>query len=109
MPKPLQKLLCTIIASVVAVGPAAAGPLEDATAAYERNDDATAVRIIQPLADQGDVKAQRLLGLVYTWGLKNYPEAVKWLRKAADQADGEAQVELAYRYFHGGGRAAELC
>ena len=42
------------------VVPVAAGPLEDATAAYERGDYATALQIIRPLADQGHAEAQYL-------------------------------------------------
>jgi len=41
--------------------PVAAGPLEDAKA-YDRGDYATALRLIRPLADQGDAAAQYLLG-----------------------------------------------
>ena len=39
--------------------PVVAGPLEDADAAIKRRDYATAVRLIRPLAEQGDANAQR--------------------------------------------------
>ena len=38
--------------------PVAAGPLEDANAAYDRGDFATALRLFRPLADQGVASAQ---------------------------------------------------
>ena len=38
--------------------PVAAGPLEDANAAYYRGDYATALRLLRPLADQGDAIAR---------------------------------------------------
>ena len=46
----------------------AAGPLEDANAAYNRGDYATALRLLRPLADQGDASAQYNLGVMYDNG-----------------------------------------
>jgi len=64
----LQHALCTILifsfADIVA-----AGPLEDADAAVKKRDYATAVRIIRPLAEQGDARAQYTLGVFYDNGL----------------------------------------
>ena len=57
-------------------------------------------------AEQGDVKAQFRLGVMYADGKgvpKNYVEAAKWFRKAADQGDVEAQHELGYMYNEGKG------
>ena len=45
-----------------------AGPLEDARAAYVKQDYATALRLFRPLADQGDADAQSMLGLMYDNG-----------------------------------------
>jgi hypothetical protein len=39
---------------VCAAGPAAAGPFEDATAAFYNGDYATTMRLVRPLAEQGD-------------------------------------------------------
>src|SRR6478736_5827970 len=41
-----------MLAAAAAAGNA--GPLEDAKAAHERGDDETAVRLIRPLAEQGN-------------------------------------------------------
>jgi TPR repeat protein len=52
-------------------GSVAAGPAEDvaaAVAAHKRGDYATALRLIRPLADQGDADAQNILGLMYAQG-----------------------------------------
>jgi hypothetical protein len=46
--------LTTIILVLCFAGPAATGPLEDATAAYDRGDYAIALRLIRALAEQGD-------------------------------------------------------
>ena len=44
------------------------GPLEDAAAAYQRGNYATALRLWRPLAEQGDAEAQSNLGLMSAEG-----------------------------------------
>ena len=49
------------------------------------------------IAEQGDAKAQHLLGLMYNEGKgvpQDYKEAVKWWRVAAEQGDEYAQRNL---------------
>ena len=85
-------------------GVAAAGPLEDAQAAYLRGDYASAMRLWRPLADQRNAGAQNNLGTVYGHGqgvARDYAEAVKWYRKAADQGLVEAQYNLGMMYYNG--------
>jgi uncharacterized protein len=48
--------------------PATAGPFEDAQAAHARNDHATALLLLKPLAEEGHVEAQKLLGYMYEIG-----------------------------------------
>jgi len=86
--------------------PASAGPYEDGLVAYSRKDFATAVRLIRPLAEQGDADAQTSLGIVYNNGQglhHDYAEAVKWFRKAAEQGHVGAQVNLSFMYEKGNG------
>jgi TPR repeat protein len=45
--------------------PVAAGPFEDAGAAYDKGDYATALRLWRPMAEQGNAAAQFNLGQVY--------------------------------------------
>jgi TPR repeat protein len=56
-----------MVASLLSIngGIVAAGPLEDAGAAYQRGDYPTALRLIRPLAEQGNAVAQFNLGLMY--------------------------------------------
>jgi len=61
-------LLGVIIFAIAAVNSAAAGSYEEAIAAYERADYATAMRLLRPLAEQGNADAQDQLGLMYKWG-----------------------------------------
>ena len=87
-------------------GTAMAGPLEDATAAYQRGDYATALQIWRPLAEQGNADAQADLGWMYAQGQgapQDYAQAVVWLRKAADQGNSFAQNNLGVMYELGQG------
>ena len=82
------------------------GDLEDAYAAYERGDYAAAYRLIKPLAEQGNAKAQFNLGLMYKEGEgvpQDYTETMKWYRKAAEQDLADAQYFLGAMYGKGQG------
>ena len=61
--------VAAIILALSVAAPAAAGPLDDAEAAIKRRDYATAVRLVRPLAEQGDANAQYNLGVFYDNGL----------------------------------------
>ncbi len=87
-------------------GTAVAGPFEDAVSARERGDYATALREFRVLAEQGYVKAQHNLGLMYNNGEgvpQDNAEAVKWYRKAAEQGYSVAQYTLGFLYGRGVG------
>jgi TPR repeat protein len=109
----LQVLSGALIGAFVAAGLAvsvAAGPLEDATTAYERGDYATALPLLRPLADQGDANAQVYLGIMYRTGrgvTRNKAEAAKWFHKAADQGLARAQSSLGNMYEFGDGVAQD--
>jgi TPR repeat protein len=65
-----------------------AGPLEDADAAIKRRDYATAMRLIRPLAEQGNANAQYKLGVFYDNGLgvpQDKVSAYMWLNLSASQ------------------------
>jgi TPR repeat protein len=66
-----QRIKAFLAAGVLALalfGSAMAGPLEDGEAAYHRGDYAEAMRLLRPLAEQGDANAQSQLGAMYTFG-----------------------------------------
>jgi hypothetical protein len=83
---------------------------EDAVAAYQRGDYATAMLLLRPLADEGDADAQRNLGYMYDNG-RGVPQddsaAVIWYRKAAVQGNTTAQVNLGFMYEKGRGVAQD--
>ena len=80
--------------------------MSEAVAAYDRGDYATALRLLQPLANSGDAGSQFGLATMYDEGKgvpQNYAEAVKWYRKAADQGYAMAQNNLGGMYGEGKG------
>lgn len=72
---------------------------------YEKKFTET-VKWCSMAAEQGNLDAQNLLGMLYYEGLfgeHKYTEAVKWLRMAAEQGDRDAQAKLAVCYLKGKG------
>jgi uncharacterized protein len=86
-----------------------AGPLEDANAAYDRGDYATTLRLLRPLAEQGDASVERKLGALWIANAvpQDYIAAATWFRKAAEQGEAKAQVGLGFIYFSGLGVAED--
>ena len=76
-------VLILVVSSLIAV-PAIAGPYEDATKAYGRGDYKTAIRLIKPLAEQGNAKSQYNLGLMYALG-QGVPQDHAEARKLAQE------------------------
>ena len=83
------KLKHAVAAMVLSfANPVVAGPLEDANAAIKRRDYATAVRLIRPLAEQGNANAQYDLGTFYDNGLgvpQDKVRAYMWFSLSAAQ------------------------
>ena len=96
-------LLILLISTSLSV-PAFGGQFDDAIAAYERGDYATAFRLMKPLGEKGDAKAQHNLGVMYDYGRgvpQDYNKALKWYRMAAEKGIPEAQHNLGLMYFNG--------
>ena len=90
----------------VCAGTAGAGLLDDARSAHQRGDYATELRLLRPLAEQGNAEAQDALGYMYSAGHgvpQDYVKAVKWYRRAAEQGFGDAQDSVARMYVQGHG------
>src|SRR6266849_1360166 len=61
---------------------------DEAAAAYDRGDYATAFKELKRLADKGDIEARTMVGFMFANGLgvrRNYAQALEWYRRAADQ------------------------
>ena len=85
---------------------AAAGQLEDGSAALEKKQYKKAHALLLPLAKKGNAAAQFNIAVMYAKGLgvtKNDVEAVKWYQKAAEQGDADAQANLGLMYEKGRG------
>ncbi len=102
----IKSLLAALVVSLSLAAPVLAGPWEDGTAAAQRGDHATALRLWRPLAEQGQTNAQFSIGMMYAIAKgvrQDYVEAVKWFRKAAEQGDASAQNSLGSMYLNGYG------
>jgi TPR repeat protein len=83
-----------------------ANDADTAYAAYLKGDYARALRLVQPLAEEGGSRAQSLLGLLYYHGRgvrQDDSNAAKWFRLAADQGEANAQFNLGVMYAEGQG------
>ena len=102
-------LACALL--LCAAPQVSAGSLQDAAAARARGDYATAIRLLQRLAEQGNATAQCLLGGMYENGEgvpRDYAEAVRWYRRAADQEDARGKFFLGTMYGQGKGVPQDL-
>ena len=101
----MRKLLIIVIAIVFA-HTAVAGDFEDGWDAFQRKDYTTASTKFRSSAEQGDIRSQNLLGIIYSNGLgvaQDYKEAVRWYRLAAQQGDPISQYNLGAMYLNGQG------
>ncbi|MDZ4736677.1 MAG: tetratricopeptide repeat protein [Rhodospirillaceae bacterium] len=90
---------------------ALADELADAFTAYEEGDYETAVGLLRPLADQGDVAAQTQLAVMFEKGHGVAADAVaaaEWYRLAADQGDTASQYRLGQMYLGGLGLPKDM-
>jgi TPR repeat protein len=90
-------LASAILCAQLAGSAAAAGPWEDGMAAYNRGDYLPAVRLFRPLAEQGNAKAQKVLGVMFRKGEgvpKSAVRARMWFALAAKRGDTGAKAGL---------------
>jgi TPR repeat protein len=102
----ITQILTGFLIASVSCANAMAGDLEDGIAAYDRQDYATAIRLLRPLADQGKAAAQTFIGIMYNNGKgvqRDYAEAMKWYQKAADQGYARPQYDIGLVYENGEG------
>src|SRR6185436_10059857 len=86
-----------LAAQIVGIASAVGGLWEDGMAAYNRGDYVPAIRLFRPLAEQGNPKAQNVLGVMYRRGqgvAKNSVRAFLWFSRAAARGDTTAKAEL---------------
>jgi hypothetical protein len=84
----------------------AANDVDAAYAAYLKGNYTRALRLAQLAAEEGNARAQSLLGLLYYQGRgvsQDDSNAAKWFRLAADQGEAHAQFNLGVMYAEGQG------
>jgi TPR repeat protein len=80
--------------------------LSSGIAAFEGKHFATAMQLLSPLAEEGNVEAQYRVAIMYQNGLlgsQNLPEALKYMQAAADQGHALAQHGMGFMYLEGEG------
>jgi len=99
------RLLALILAFTS--GAVHAETVEDAFAAFDRQDDASGLRIFQKLAEGGNAEAQFRLGMIYggnsSIAARDDEQSLYWYRKAADQGHAWAQSNLGTTFKNGDG------
>ena len=89
----IRHAVAAIILVSSLAAPVAAGPYEDASAAYVGGRYEVALRLWQPMADQGLSGAQYGIGLMYDKGrgvTQNFVLAHKWFDLSAAQGNQSA-------------------
>ncbi|MCW5751791.1 MAG: sel1 repeat family protein [Alphaproteobacteria bacterium] len=103
-------LLLGFMVMAVAFAPPARADFAEGTRAFDAGDYARAYEIWLPLAREGDLAAQRNIGLLYQSGrgvARDTSEAARWFRRAAEAGFDRAQANLAALYLNGDGVAQD--
>lgn len=90
--------------ALLAAGAARADDFDAASGAMKKGDYAAAFKLLKPLAEKGDARAQAELGALYTVGHgapANANEALKWTKLAAEHGNAGAQANLGTMYLEG--------
>ena len=77
--------------------PSSAAPYDEAFAAYQKGDYATALKLMRPLAEKGDASAEYNMGAMYMNSLgveQDHKQAAKWFQMAAAKNNVFAEIDL---------------
>lgn len=105
--RPCAALAPALLALLLLAATDARAGLEDGVAAYRSGDDAAALAVFRPLAEQGLAEAQFYLGQLYREGRGGLPrdgeQAAAWYTRAAAQGMASARYNLGQMYRTGEG------
>lgn len=79
---------------------------EEGRAAYIAGDYDEAFNILEPLAEDGNSEAQKMLGIMYDYGhgvTANSEKALYWYLLSAEQGHPAVQYQVGAKYFRGDG------
>ena len=102
--KTALRWLACVVPCVSLSFPAVAGSLDDALAAYRSGDEVAAIRMLTPLAESGNVKAQDTLGDIYWYGdgtPANCAASLSWSKRSAELGSGEGANAMGFNYSVG--------
>jgi TPR repeat protein len=83
-----------LLFAMILAAPVWAEPIPGFAEAYSKGDFAAAMRLVRPLAENGDGSAQALLAFMYHDGQgapRNYPLAYMWFDLAASHFPADSQ------------------
>ena len=93
-----------IVVGLLLFGTASADPIDDGWKVYKAGKFEEAIRIIEPLAHGGNVKAQVHMGMIYMdKAHPNYVKQFYWYKRAAVNGFAPAQVMVGSAYSKGRG------
>ncbi len=98
------RAVVVLLSMALAVALPAHAGFDQATAAFDKGDYATALKELRPLAEKGDARSQYAMGVMAENGFgmpKDLKQAAAWYRKAAEQGNTDAQYNLGAMYEHG--------
>lgn len=93
-----------LIISLLLFARIAQASLEEAGAEFEKGNYSEAAKLLVPLANSGDIRAQMNLGSMYATGLgvpKDAARAAHWTRRAAEAGNARAQANLGLLHLNG--------
>ena len=102
----MKQIFRVIVCVALFAGLPAFADWDKADEAVKKGDYETALREFRLLAEQGDVIAQRNLGVFYESGEyvpQDYQQALKWFTLSATQGNADAQFSLGLLYHYGRG------
>ena len=105
-----KALLGLTLSLVLGSGAAVAADFDKGMKAYDSQNYEAALAEWLPLAEQGNVEAQRWLGHLYAAGQGvplSYAIAFKWHLKSAEQGYAPAQKDVGMSYANGDGVAED--
>jgi TPR repeat protein len=102
--KTALRWLACVVPFVSLSFPAVAASLDDALAAYHSGDEVAAIRLLTPLAESGNVKAQDTLGDIYWYGdgtPADCAASLAWSQRSAELGSPEGANAMGFNYSVG--------
>ena len=89
----MKKIISMLVIFFVSTLIGMADTLDEALSFYNKGDYDSAIKLIKPLAEQGNAEAQLRLGICFV-AKGDYDSAMKLLKPLAEQGNVEAQLCL---------------